>query len=206
VDSGEREEGNRAAIGTETEESRNISPQARLKGHPPRKGLLLFCPHRMVESVRQIDPDDLVRRGIRGLILDLDNTLVRWREEEMTQEITTWLAQLQERHIKLCIMSNSLVGSRSVRIAQRLGAVNVSRARKPSRQGFARALAALGTDPAATAIVGDQMFTDILGGNRAGIYTIMVRQLHHHEFAYTRYVSRPPERLLLKHFKKHGHL
>jgi len=103
-------------------------------------------------------------------------------------------------------MSNSLFSSRSVRIAQRLGATNVGRARKPSRQGFRRALEALGTAPAETAIVGDQMFTDILGGNRAGIYTIMVKQLHHHEFAYTRYVSRPPERLLLRIFKKRGHL
>jgi HAD superfamily phosphatase (TIGR01668 family) len=186
--------------------TREISPQARQKGHPPRKGLLLLCPHRMVESVWEVDPDELVQRGIRGLILDLDNTLVRWREEEMTQEVTTWLARVQERGIRLCIMSNSLVGSRSVRIAQRLGAVNVSRARKPSKQGFQRALIALGSDPAATAIVGDQMFTDILGGNRAGIYTIMVKQLHHHEFAYTRYVSRPPERLLLRLFKKRGHL
>jgi hypothetical protein len=98
----------------------------------------------------------------------------------MTQEVTTWLEKVQELGIKLCIMSNSLSSTRSVRIAERLGATNVSRARKPSRQGFRRALEALGTKPAATAIVGDQMFTDILGGNRAGIYTIMVKQIHHH--------------------------
>jgi HAD superfamily phosphatase (TIGR01668 family) len=167
---------------------------------------MLLCPHRLVESVWQIDPNELFQSGIRGLILDLDNTLVRWREEEMTQEVTTWLVKVQALGIKLCIMSNSLVSTRSVRIAQRLGATNVSRARKPSRQGFRRALEALGTEPGATAIVGDQMFTDILGGNRAGIYTIMVKQIHHHEFIYTRYVSRPPERLLLRMFKKRGQL
>ncbi len=202
MDSGETREEGRGK--REASAADNRRPAAHT--HPPRKRLMLLCPHRLVESVWQIDPNELFQSGIRGLILDLDNTLVRWREEEMTQEVTTWLVKVQALGIKLCIMSNSLVSTRSVRIAQRLGATNVSRARKPSRQGFRRALEALGTEPGATAIVGDQMFTDILGGNRAGIYTIMVKQIHHHEFIYTRYVSRPPERLLLRMFKKRGQL
>ena len=64
----------------------------------------------------------------------------------------------------------------------------------------------MGTRPAETAIVGDQMFTDILGGNRAGIYTIMVQPIHRQEFVYTRLVHRPPERFLLNLFKRRGHL
>ena len=67
-------------------------------------------------------------------------------------------------------------------------------------------MAAMGTLPHNTAIVGDQMFTDIWGGNRAGIYTIMVKPIHPHEFPYTRYVSRPPEKLLLDYFRKRGKL
>jgi predicted HAD superfamily phosphohydrolase YqeG len=67
-------------------------------------------------------------------------------------------------------------------------------------------MAAMNTAPAHTAIVGDQMFTDILGGNRSGIYTIMVRPLERREFVYTRFVSRPPERLLLRWFRNRGHL
>src|SRR5579871_1188578 len=61
--------------------------KAEILPHAQRKGLLIFCPHRLVESVWQIDPDELVQRGIRGVILDLDNTLVRWKKEEMTQEV-----------------------------------------------------------------------------------------------------------------------
>jgi len=174
--------------------------------HPPRQGLLKFCPHQMVESVRQIDPEDLKRRGIEAVILDLDNTLVRWREDEMTREVAAWLEELQATGIKLCILSNSILSKRSARMAERLGTLNVGKARKPSRQGFRRALAALGTEPAVTAIVGDQMFTDILGGNRVGVYTIMVRPLHRKEFVYTRLIHRPPERLLLSLFKRRGHL
>ena len=174
--------------------------------HPARSGIMLFCPHRSVASVLEVEPEELKARGIRGVILDLDNTLVRWRQEEMTEEVTRWLAQLQAAGLTLCILSNSILSKRSTRIAERLGALNVSKARKPSRQGFHRALAALGTDPGSTAIVGDQMFTDILGGNRAGIYTIMVQPIHHREFLYTRYLHRPPERFLLRLFRRRGHL
>jgi predicted HAD superfamily phosphohydrolase YqeG len=65
---------------------------------------------------------------------------------------------------------------------------------------------AMQTTPATTAVIGDQMFTDILGGNRSGVYTIMVTPMHRREFVYTRFVSRPPERFLLRLFKRRGHI
>ncbi len=174
--------------------------------HPPRPGWLIFCPHRMVESVAQVQAAELKAQGIRGVILDLDNTLVLWHQEEMTAEITAWLEELKAAGLKLCILSNSVLGSRSQRIAERIGCAFVRQAAKPSRQGFRKAMQAMETAPAMTAIVGDQMFTDILGGNRSGIYTIMVKPMHIHEFPYTRYVSRPPEKLLMRWFKRKGHL
>lgn len=183
-----------------------ISPQALKRGHPRRKGLLIFCPHRLVETVWQISADELLQVGVAGVILDLDNTLVKWQQDEMTEEVTGWLKALQERKIKLCILSNSMMSKRSETIANKLNSPYVRHARKPSRVGFEKAMAAMGTVPANTAIVGDQMFTDIWGGNRTGIYTIMVKPIHPREFAYTRYVSRPPEKLLLKYFKRGGHL
>lgn len=174
--------------------------------HTVKRGIHLFCPHRWVDAITQVTPAELVARGIQGLILDLDNTLVLWRKEEIKEEIVAWVESIQAAGIKLCILSNAIWSRRSERIAERFGCPNVRKARKPRRNGFHRAMAAMGTTPATTAIVGDQMFTDILGGNRTGIYTIMVKQMHHHEFAYTRYVSRPPERLLLGWFRRKGHL
>ena len=174
--------------------------------HPPRPGWLIFCPHRMVDSVAEVQSAELKAQGIQGVILDLDNTLVLWHQEEMTAEITIWLEELKAAGLKLCILSNSVLGSRSQRIAERIGCAFVRQAAKPSRQGFRKAMQAMETDPAVTAIVGDQMFTDILGGNRSGIYTIMVKPMHVHEFTYTRYVSRPPERLLMGWFRRKGHL
>lgn len=182
------------------------SPQARERGHPVRWGLLQFCPHRLVETVLEIDADELWMRGIRGVILDLDNTLVRWQQEDIAEEVVEWLRMLKERGVRLAILSNSFRSRRSARIAKRLDAVNIDRARKPALAGFRRAMEAMGTEPATTAVVGDQMFTDVWGGNRAGIYTIMVHRIHRREFLYTRFVSRPPERLLLRLFRRRGHL
>ncbi len=181
-----------------------VSPPSVRKGHPPRPGLLIFCPHRIVETVWQISPDEFRQLGIQGIILDLDNTLVRWQQDEMTTEVTTWLQALLAANIKLCILSNSMLGKRSQRIAESLQSAYVLQARKPARQGFEKAMQAMQTVPATTAVVGDQMFTDIWGGNRTGIYTIMVKPIHPHEFPYTRFVSRPPEKLLLKYFKRSG--
>ena len=64
----------------------------------------------------------------------------------------------------------------------------------------------IGTTPENTVMIGDQMFTDIWGGNKIGAYTIMVRPMQEREFFYTKYVSRPPERLLLKWFEEHGYI
>lgn len=172
----------------------------------PRTGLMVFCPHRLVRSVVEIKVEELQSRNIQGVILDLDNTLVRWQKEEMTEEVTAWLETLKSSGIRLCILSNSILGKRSERIAARLGCSNIRLARKPSARGFRRAMEALDATAASTAIVGDQMFTDIWGGNRAGIYTIMVHPIHRREFLYTRFISRPPERLLLRWFRKKGRL
>ena len=189
---------------TDAQSQNSASDAPILKGK--KRGVHIFRPDRMVDSVTEVPPAELKIRGIKGLIVDLDNTLVLWQQEEITDEIMAWLTELQKMDIKLCVLSNSVLSMRSVRIAERLGIANVRQARKPAKSGFVRAMQAMGTTPENTAIVGDQMFTDIWGGNRAGIYTIMVAPIHHREFLYTKYVSRPPERLLLRYFKRRGHL
>lgn len=171
-----------------------------------KKGWHVFCPDLVVDYVTQISPSDLTMRGIKGLILDLDNTLVLWQKEQIHHDVLHWIETVKKEGIKLCILSNSILGKRSERIAALLGCSNVRKARKPSRSGFHRAMAFMGTTPSVTAIVGDQMFTDIWGGNRAGLFTIMAKPIHHKEFIYTRYISRPPERFLLGWFRRRGKL
>ncbi len=172
----------------------------------PRRGADIFCPHRRARSVTEIDPQELIALGMKGVILDLDNTLAEWHKEEIALHILEWVQSLQDAGLKLCLLSNSIWSKRSERVAARLGFPNVRQAKKPSKGGFHRALHAMGTEAHHTAMVGDQMFTDILGGNRMGIYTIMVEPIHPHEFAYTKYISRPPERMLLRYFRKKGRI
>ena len=133
-------------------------------GHPRRPGLLVFCPHRLVDSVTDIVPEELYARGIRGVILDLDNTLVLWQKEQISDEILAWLKALQAAGMKLALLSNSILSKRSARLAVKLECFNVRKARKPTLGGFRRAMAMMETIPATTAMVGDQMFTDVWGG------------------------------------------
>lgn len=172
----------------------------------PRRGLMICCPHRYAHSVLEILPEQLKERGIEGVILDLDNTLVRWAREELTEEILGWIGDLRGAGIKFCLLSNSVLGRRVERVAKVFGCPNIRKAQKPRPDGFHRAMRAMNTSVATTAIIGDQMFTDILGGNRVGIYTIMVKPMSKGEFVYTRLVHRPPETLLLRLFRKRGQL
>lgn len=172
----------------------------------PRRGADVFCPRKRVRAVTDVTLQELKDLGIRGVILDLDNTLAEWHKEDISPSVLAWVKGLQDAGLKVCLLSNSIWSKRSERVAARLGCPNVRQAKKPSKGGFRRALQAMGTEARHTAMAGDQMFTDILGGNRMGIYTIMVEPIHPREFFYTKYVSRPPERLLLRYFRKRGRI
>ena len=193
-------------IDDQERKNETASNSTKHQNRPTRRGLLVFCPHRVANSVTEIDAAQLKEQGIQGVILDLDNTLVSWAREDLSKEILDWIQSLRDNNLNFCLLSNSVISKRVDRVAQVFGCTNIRKARKPSRDGFHRAMKTMNTVSSSTAIIGDQMFTDIWGGNRVGIYTIMVKPMSRGEFIYTRYVSRPPERILLKYFKKRGHL
>jgi uncharacterized protein len=152
-------------------------------------------PSSQVSTVYDIDLTALRARGIRGVILDLDNTIVPWGAREVGPRLPLWIAAARDADLRLCIVSNNM-GSRVTAIARQLGLPIVVGALKPRRHALRRALAVMGTTPEATALVGDQLFTDILGGNRLGLHTILVRPQSHKEFVFTR-LARLVERFLL---------
>ncbi len=152
-------------------------------------------PRLYLNRASDLDLDQLWSMGIRGIISDLDNTLVRWDASEAGLDLRHWLARLQKRGFKVCLVSNG----RAARVAYfsaALGVPGISRARKPSRRAFREGMSTLGTAPHQTAVLGDQLFTDVLGGNRLGLYTILVPPLARREFLGTRLV-RIVERLVL---------
>ncbi len=136
----------------------------------------LLAPRHRVSGVAALSPARLRAWGIDAVMLDLDNTLVPWGADAPPPDVVAWLATLQQAGIAACLVSNSLSGR--VRRAARLLGLPVAAGRfKPSAAKLRRALAIMGTTPARTAMVGDQLFTDVLAGNRLGVPTILVAPL-----------------------------
>lgn len=157
-------------------------------------------PNGFYDSVLDIRPEDLTRRGITLLLADLDNTLVPYKTPVPTGELKRWREELEAGGVKLFLLSNSRKPGRPKRFADALGIGFIGHAGKPKRGGFLAAMERTGRTPAQTAIVGDQIFTDILGGTRAGVTTILVRpiRLAGNPGRYIRYWVETPFRLVAK--------
>ena len=148
----------------------------------------------MTESIYALDLDELASQGVLGFILDVDNTIVPWRSGAVPPPLRGWFADVDARGIRCCLLSNA-AGPRIQRLGADLGVAAVAGASKPSVRGFLAALTVLGTPAGATVVIGDQVFTDVWGGNRAGLRTILVRPLSNRDFLGTRLV-RQVERLV----------
>jgi len=129
--------------------------------------------------------DKLHRKRIRSLIIDLDNTVTKWNDMEVSSEAIRWFKEVKEKGFKVCLVSNN-PGERVSFIAGELGIPSISKAGKPRRKAFRQALMILDSKRHETAVIGDQLFTDILGGNRMGLLTIWVEPLSSKEFIGTK--------------------
>ncbi len=149
----------------------------------------LLQPRMSVSSVFDVNLDELQGYGYRGLIMDLDNTLVAWNHPEVPKTLRVWLNEVRRREIEMCIVSNNL-SQRVEEFSAKIGVSFIAKAAKPRRRAFRQAMRTMGTDAHNTAVVGDQVFTDILGGNRLQLYTILVHPLATEEFWTTRLVRK----------------
>ncbi|AOQ24293.1 hypothetical protein MTAT_09350 [Moorella thermoacetica] len=157
----------------------------------------LLQPDLYVRSLCDIPLAHLKARGIRGLIIDLDNTVTEWGRATLDRGVRRWFADLKEEGIRACLVSNNRSG-RVKKVADALGIPGISRAGKPRRRAFRQAMAVMETEASSTAVIGDQVFTDILGGNRLGLYTVLVMPINSREFIGTR-MMRHVERLFTRH-------
>jgi HAD superfamily phosphatase (TIGR01668 family) len=157
-----------------------------------------FHPHLILASVADITPELLQKHGIRSLLLDVDSTLKRYRATEIPPESVQWIESMREAGISLCILSNGRE-HRIRPIAEQIGVSFVAQAMKPSPFGCRTAMTTMGFEPKSTAIVGDQVFADILAGKLAKIMTILVTPIHpEEEHWYTR-IKRPFEKWVVRH-------
>ena len=160
--------------------------------------LNIFRPRHIVRRYDELDCESLLQRGLRGVMIDLDNTLVQWPGTEIDPGALAWVQCLQSNGIQVCLVTNALKTRRAQPVANFLGMPWVKNALKPLGSGFRRGLNILGTSPAQTAMVGDQVFTDIYGGNLLGLYTVLVAPLGNEDALLTKLLQRPLERLMLR--------
>jgi HAD superfamily phosphatase (TIGR01668 family) len=127
-------------------------------------------------TLAQMPLENLLDRGIRALVLDVDRTLLPRRQSEMPPLMEAWLRQAKER-LRLHLFSNNPSRRRIGSVAQRLDLPFTTSAGKPRRSALRRVLADLDLPPAQVALAGDRLFTDVLVGNRLGLFTVLVKPI-----------------------------
>lgn len=161
----------------------------------------LFYPRLYVSSIFDINLDDLQQRGIKNMIFDLDNTIIERGAPEFPVKVMEWLDAVRKRGIRIAIVSNNRTRS-AEKMAAKAGIPAVFNAIKPRRSPFKKVLRMLKAKPGETAVVGDQIFTDVVGGNRLGMYTILTKPMKGKEFIGTTLITRQLERLFLPRIRK----
>lgn len=168
-----------------------------------KRGWLRWCPDEVVASVSEIQPESLKQQGIQAVLLDLDNTLVPWQKVDVPEAVRQWIEAMKSAGLRLCLVSNTRRRRRLGMLAKELGVAYVPKAFKPRRYGLRQALEQLQATPQQAVMIGDQIFTDVWGGNRMGMRTILVLPMERREFVGTK-VSRLLERILLWGYRRAG--
>ena len=151
-------------------------------------------PEKVYESLARMPWQDLYNEGIRTALLDFDNTLGPDHATEPEDYSYKCVKMIEETGIRCCLVSNAKSG-RSAKIAEMLGIPVVTYANKPGTSGVLKAIKLMGSSADKSLMVGDQVFTDVIAGNRSGVRTFMVEKLHKPEIWYV-LLKRPFEKLV----------
>lgn len=152
----------------------------------------------LANNIYEVTGEALQRRGFRLLLADLDNTLVPYGVPLPDERVKAWRDDLRAHGITLFVLSNNRHEHRPRIFSEGLEVPYIGHAGKPKTPSFYQAMERVGVTKEQTAIIGDQIFTDVLGGNRAGVSTILVRpiRLAGNPGRYLRYWVEVPFRLL----------
>ena len=166
--------------------------------------MALFKADYLADSIYDISGEALARRGIKLLLADLDNTLVPYGVPLPDDKLINWRDELHAYGITLFVLSNNRHENRPHIFAEGLDVPYIGHAGKPKTHSFYKAMEDMRVTKEQTAIIGDQIFTDVLGGNRAGVTTILVKpiRLAGNPGRYVRYAVEVPFRLLSRKGEK----
>lgn len=157
-------------------------------------------PNLYLKKVEDITIEILIKNKIKLLILDVDNTLIDYYKN-LTEEVVNWAKEMKGQGIKLYILSNTNDKRKVKKVAEVLGIQYKNFAMKPLKKGFKYVQKQTNMKPENIAVVGDQIFTDVLGGNRCNMFTILVDPIDDKkEYWYTAW-KRPIENKIKKNHK-----
>ena len=161
---------------------------------------MIFYPNGYFNKVSEISLEYLKENNIRGLILDVDNTLIDYYRN-MSEETVKWAEELKQNGIKMCILSNSEKQEKVKAVAEKLGLEYSYFGMKPLKIGFKKAVRILGLQTIEIAAVGDQIFTDVIGANRMKMHSILVEPIEEKDIWVTK-LKRPIENYIKKKYLK----
>lgn len=152
-----------------------------------------FIPDYFCKDIYALDAVALRERGIRGVISDIDNTLVPYEEPEPTESVRQWLDALANEGIKVSFVSNN-DADRVERFNSSLGFFAIAKSGKPFPKSLRAAMAAMEVTPEQTVMLGDQIFTDVLAGRLAGVRCLLVEPIRDKKtlfFRFKRWLEKP---------------
>lgn len=161
---------------------------------------MILYPKAYFLKVEDITIEFLRKKKIKALILDVDNTLIDY-EENLSSTKKQWAKELRENGIKLYILSNSNKKQKVEKVANELQVQYKTFAKKPLKLNFLKIQKEIGERPEQIGVVGDQLFTDIIGGNRCNMFTILVDPINEKDYWYTAW-KRPIENNLKNKIKE----
>jgi len=161
---------------------------------------MIFYPKGYFNKVSEISLEYLKENNIKGLILDVDNTLIDYYRN-ISEETINWANSLKENGIKMCILSNSNKKEKVKEVAGKLGLEYTYFGMKPLKRGFKKAKKMLSLENDEIAAVGDQIFTDVIGSNRMKMFSILVEPIEEKDILVT-LIKRPIENYIKKQYLK----
>lgn len=161
---------------------------------------MILYPDYYCNKITDVSVELLKSQNIKGLILDIDNTLIDF-DLNILNGANEWVKRMKENGIKCIILSNTNKIEKVKKVAENLDLPYIYFAKKPLKGGFRKAKIALGLENEKVAAIGDQIFTDVLGANRCNMFSILVNPISKKDLWMTR-LKRPLEELVIKSYVK----
>lgn len=157
---------------------------------------MILYPKKYLKNIKEITTEFLNENNIKGLILDIDNTLIDF-DKNLLDGVKNWCENHKKNGIKMCILSNTNKVEKVEKVAKSLDLPYIYFAKKPFKKGFIKAKNLLGLNEKNIGVVGDQIFTDVIGANISNMFAILTKPIDKRDILPTK-IKRPLENIVIK--------